>query len=504
MKEALIKSPNAADICESYFYMITTTPSRDIEVINHTDVDTVVVLKNDTSSVIYGIHKNKFLNTEPYMWENSIHISEDTAIRMNLLNKKVDSQICIENTDYSIAEIIPMEVYLTRICLETMVKKGTAKAFDVDTKEGSSPNLDEFKRWIKDNTGSNEVLNEFIENYNDLSKTDIPLFLIHKTTHLSHSELILAFLENKDTIFRDYICNTDPTKNGYILSTSAVITLYKIGVNTKLLNNNNVCIPESMQKQILQEIEHRIIRNKSECNATVGVVDDNVFIHEVSDEEKQNNLIDSVNLKDFVEKLKTIKNNADISIDDKGNIDYKECLGISDYDAFSISLIEKHKFVSAESSLIGLAAYFNIDSSCILDFLCEINTPLLNLIEHMKNMLKYKILVIISPYCFNYILKQYRNLKVYEQEAFIKEWYEFFDIIEQQDDKYKEICTFLLNHVFKTQYSKERNHLDNPIYKILAHNILVLNNMKVTINYTEEGKMDIKLSNMQNPNNSTT
>lgn len=119
-------------------------------------------------------------------------------------------------------------------------------------------------------------------------------------------------------------------------------------------------------------------------------------------------------------------------------------------------------------------------------------------------MLKYKILVIISPYCFNYILKQYHNLEYDEQEAFIKEWYEFFDIIEQQDDKYKEICTFLLNHVFKTQYSKERNHLDNPIYKILAHNILVLNNMKVTINYTEEGKMDIKLSNMQNPNNSTT
>lgn len=42
-----------------------------------------------------------------------------------------------------------MEVYLTRICIDTMVKKGTSKAFDVDIKGDASLNLDEFKCWIK-------------------------------------------------------------------------------------------------------------------------------------------------------------------------------------------------------------------------------------------------------------------------------------------------------------------------------------------------------------------
>ena len=437
--------------------------------------------------------------TEPYMWENSVHISEDTAIRMKMLNKNVGCQICVENTNYNIDEILPIDAFLTRCCMEAMIKKGTAKAFHAEIKENTFVNIDEFKLWIKENTGDNEILSKFIEKYKDMSQIAIPLFMIQKIARPSYSELIIAFLEDKNIIFRDSVCYGHPTENGYILTTSAIIALYKIGVDIQLLNTNNVYIPESMHKQIQQDIEECIRQNKSEHNTTMGVMDDQIFVHELSEDEKQKNLLDAVNLRKFIEGIQKKRNNANVLKENTSEVSYQETLGISDYDSFSIALAEKHKFVSAESSLLGLATYYEINSSCILDFLCEINTPLLDLIKYMKNMLKFKFLVVFSPCSMDYITKNFFTLSPEEQKTFLKEWDEYLKSIQAQDEKYKEICISLLNKVFGIQYENKENILNNPVLRITMPHILDLNNLKIELQITEDGEIKTKIYKVNNP-----
>ena len=50
-----------------------------------------------------------------------------------------------------------------------------------------------------------------------------------------------------------------------------------------------------------------------------------------------------------------------------------------------------------------------INSIGIIDFLCEINIPILELLEIMKKMVEYRFMITLTEHSFFHLLKQYSN-----------------------------------------------------------------------------------------------
>ena len=86
----------------------------------------------------------------------------------------------------------------------------------------------------------------------------------------------------------------------------------------------------------------------------------------------------------------------DLTLEAMEVIDLKELIGICDYDALAIAKQEKRILVTSEIALAQLTLFKDIStiSVGILEFLCNLNLDVLELLDYMKKMLEYRFVII--------------------------------------------------------------------------------------------------------------
>lgn len=162
--------------------------------------------------------------------------------------------------------------------------------------------------------------------------------------------------------------------NGYVLSFSAMILLYKLGVPFKTLNENGVVIPASMVQFSKDESKTVVDTNARDVVASTGVYQGKLFMSETSEDEMQYWMEESVRIKDYAEKLISLNNYEDVNFEELSNHNLRDLFGICDYDAMAISKKHKKEIIACEATLIVIsqAKDLGIQVIDILNFLIDI------------------------------------------------------------------------------------------------------------------------------------
>lgn len=454
--KALIKSPDSSDFCDCYLKMHLDNPTTNSPTKELVEEDSAVYLFNKTKRIdcVYCIYSNHLLPSSPYEWEKTVHIYRDEAIKLGLLGKKRSDTVIIDEIEYEVSDILSLDCYFFRLCLNKMTETGYIKTFSIKTDGDKLTNLEEFKKWIVDNNENDNTFEQLINNYNDLSCFPMPMHIIQSSTRLNYSELILAFIKDKHIIYREILSPQVKQTEGYILSYSSLFVLYKLGIDTSVLIDNHVFISHSTLEMVTNDTDSIIKTNQKEHATTIGVVKNDLFIQESTSDEKQCKMKEAVNIKEYVEKLSCIDNIVDLTIKWSDNVKIKDVLGICDYDAISIAASKKFTLVTAEAHLTAMSQNeeLMINTIGIIDFLCEINIPILELLGIMKKMVEYRFMITLTEHSFFHLLKQYSNSDPKTQDEIINAWKLYLNTAYTFDNKYKEIFKQCVSTVYAIEY----------------------------------------------------
>ena len=490
--KALVNSPDSSEFCGYYFKMQFDSPITGAPTKEFVEVDTAVYLRNKDKNMecVYCIYENHLLPSSPYVWEGSIHLNRDEAIKLGLMSKKESDIVVIDEIEYEVTDILSLDCYFFRLCMNKMIEKGSVKAFSIETDGDKMTNYEAFKKWIVDNTKNGDTSEKMINNYNDLSCFPIPIYILQSFTRFNYSELILAFIENEQVIFREILSSTKEQTDGYVLSYSSLIVLYKLGIDGSVLIDNNVYIPHSTIEMVTNDMDDIIKINQKEHAATMGIVNNELIVQEASSEEKQWKMKEAVNIKEYANKLTSIDNTVDLEIEWNKEVKIKDVLGVCDCDAISIASSKNYSLVTAEAILTAAAQNEEclINTIGIIDFLCEIDIPVLELLEIMKKMVNFRFMVTLTEHSFLYILGQYSNSEQEIQDQIIKLWNLYLNEAESYESSYKEIFKQCISTVYAKIYNNDIDK-NSIFFQEFAVSCMKYNNLRIEINFNEEGEL---------------
>ena len=128
LKALLRNKDNEIGIFGNYLMLQISDSDNTERKIDGIENDTAVVLQGvDGEKLIYCIYEENILPDVPYIWQGATHIYRDQAITIGLLRKKTGDLVMIEGREYHISEIMPVDGYLIRLCLEKLVKANAVK-----------------------------------------------------------------------------------------------------------------------------------------------------------------------------------------------------------------------------------------------------------------------------------------------------------------------------------------------------------------------------------------
>lgn len=493
---ALLRSDiNNIDVFGKYWGLNMSQGDNAIVKIKNVDKDTAVFLKevDNESTIIYCVYSDKVLPEEPYEWESAIHIYKEYAIKLGLFRKRVGDRIEIGQCDYIITEIMPIECFLVRKCMTKMVDCGLAKSFYMDPNVDKTQSQNQLIEWIQENiTPQNNF--DWLEYYKDFSKVPITLYLLYKCTKLTYEQFVLAMLKEKSVVIRNMLNESSEKEgNGYILSFSAMIMLYKLGVPTETLNENGVVISTSILQFTKDEARTIVDSNARDIVAFMGVYEGKLFINETPEEEKQYWMEESVKIKEYAEKLISVDNYTDVNCEEYSNNTLKDLFGICDYDAMAISKKQKKEIIAGEATLIIISQIrnFGIYTVDILNFLIDIKEPVKNIIQYMKQMLELRLMVIISKRTIDYISQYFLTVGKKEQEEILIEWNDFLESVELVGKEYKSIFTQISTDIMKNKFLENKQY-ESDVWKIFATYVFHYNGFLVGYGFNKNGELEIR------------
>ena len=496
MTMALLRSDkNNIDAFGKYWGVSVSQGDNTIVEIKSVDKDTAVFLKEiDTeSTMIYCIYRDKVLPEEPYEWESAIHIYKEYAIKLGLFRKKVGECIEIGQSKYEITEIMPIDCFLVRKCVTRMIECGLAKSFYIDQNLDKVQNQNKFIEWIQENIKPQKEF-DWLEYYKDFSQMPTTLYSLYKCTKLTYEQFVLAMLKEKSVVIRNMLKeDSEKESRGYVLSFSAMIILYKLGVSTKKLNENGVVIPASILQFSKDEAKTIVDTNARDMVASMGVYEGKLFVNETSEEEKQYWMEESVKIKDYAEELTSLDNYADVNCEEFSNHNLKDLFGICDYDAMAISKKQKKDIIVGEATLIIISQVkgIGIYTVDIVNFLINIKEPVKNIIRYMKQMLELRLMVIINKRTVDYISEYYLTAGEKEQEEILIDWDEFLAGVELVGKEYKSIFTQISTDIMRSKFSESETY-ESDVWKIFARYVFHYNGFFFRYGFNENGEFEIR------------
>ena len=150
MMKALVNSPDSSEFCGYYFKLHFDSPITSAPTKEFVEEDSAVYLYNKDKNMecIYCIYENHPLPSSPYEWEGSVHLYRDEAIKLGLMSKKKSDIVTIDEIEYEVTDILSLDCYFFRLCMNKMIENGSIRAFSIETDDDEMTNYEEFKNGL--------------------------------------------------------------------------------------------------------------------------------------------------------------------------------------------------------------------------------------------------------------------------------------------------------------------------------------------------------------------
>lgn len=467
LKALLRNKDNGIGIFGNYLMLQISDSDSTERKIDGIENDTAVVLQGvDGEKLIYCIYEENILPDVPYIWQGATHIYRDQAITIGLLRKKTGDLVMIEGREYHISEIMPVDGYLIRLCLEKLVKANAVKTISIETRDGKL-DVENFSRELMKYIPGDEKEFNWLDNYKDFSSFPLPFAILQKTVRVNTVQLIMTLVQSEDIIVRERYDEDLIRGQQFVLSFAAVIMLYMIGVKPEFLKERQVFVPESMRNTILTMCTDIINENDKEHVSSIGVREKRLYMNVVSESEKVQILGEAAALKNFVSQLNTWSNNREFCDVQDEERDWLDVFGISDYDALALAQGKKAVIVTGEVTIQSLIQEIklNISGMGILNFLVALKMDVYVLLDCIEQMIKYRFEITMTEKCLRYIIDEYSKLENQElKEDFMCKWIDCLTLVESMGDEYKEVYAQNMMRVCQDIIREEYEVL-NPVWR---------------------------------------
>ena len=488
MRAMLLSDSEHEDIFDSFLQAFVGNNESEVTP-EYSDVDTCVVLEReeelDTSKAakqIYCIYSENELPSDNYIWKNAHHILKDTAVKLDLFRRKVHDTVIIDTVIYRIAEIKKLDAFYFNVCMSSMVRRGRAWEYHFN------PNSKEFVKDIVkalEEHGQGGSKFDFKANYQDATYP-LTFWALKRFYPIEYGQLIRLTLRDQNVIVREFLDSSEFEKNeekdgrsNYILSYSALVTLYMLGIDLSEYCEY-IVITESELACCQQELRKIYSENDASHVGSLRIENDKPFFYESPDEVKRNNVREAVDFKEYVESFKTCGVTTDLLIDGVTNDTLRDLIGTCDYDAIALSQESGYKLVTNEiiTRLLTKMKGSECEAVSIQDFISEIKLPIHDLFKALKKLFTYRFEYTITPSTLLFVADTYRFATAEEKKEILEKWKDLILTPQDQGESYTERYKVASTEIIRAIPS-EFLPTQNPIISTFINSVMYFNRIHI-------------------------
>lgn len=473
LTRAILKSEHSEiNVYLNYFNLITLRDETEVPEIEKMEENVVIYIDG---TACLAVAKQAVLKEDNYLWNGIEMISLEKAIEKGLLRKRIGDTVTINQLTGKITQLEALPVFLTQFAIKKLIEAKQLKPYRFEQIGEEPMSLEEANRfidWVKINGGSGEQFANHVNDYLDISKFPMSFHVLAKQVSAELSEVIEGFMEDSSIVLRDYESENSTQIEKYVLSLSSVVMLHKIGITVQQMGQLDIVLPESITNYLTCEWSEIVNRHNRDFVASMGVVGDRLVLNEKDDEEKIKKMQAAGRLKEAVIQLPVVNNTKEIASTELQQYDLKDLLGICDYDAISISMVEKRVIVVGEEYLGVLAKMPELSFSAIgvTDFISKLELTVDELLNCIEKMIKFKFRHFLN---FEMVAKLEKMINEIEgediKEAIFSRWIDILSwACEHLEDSYAEVFNQQLMNVCKTKI-KNGGIDDNQVWEMILH-----------------------------------
>lgn len=494
VRSILMSEENYNPAFGQFLAIETRFESNDIIKINGIEGDTAAYCKNNDGKQRWlCVYKDNILPASPHSWNDDYHVYIDDAAGLGFLRKHKGNHVVIEEDDFEVIDIIPIDAYFFRTCTTKMTQKGFAKEILISTKDGKM-DISAFNEWIVQNTPDERNTIDWLEQYNNIQDVPMPLFVYKRFTRLSYLQFVDMILSSEGIFVREIFQQSKQAEK-YIISFSALIALFKAGVPAQSIINAGGSIMESTLIQVESDVSDIIKEYDRETVASLGVVDRKVFLNQVDDKGKDFWLKEAGLLKKYCESIPTVSSEKDLTGSFFGGFESKELLGICDYDAVSFVMQNReYALVTIEAMLYSMALNEDVTLkvTSISDWFVNKGFNATELLTYIKKLMNQGCLMSVTKDVIMFLSRTVKDGDESIRKTIYSDWNEMLSAIDNYPEKHKIVAMQGLSEVFAS-FGDEALSIDNGILYILMNNMLLLKKQKIETFVDENGYLSFML-----------
>nr|WP_027871156.1 hypothetical protein [[Eubacterium] cellulosolvens] len=441
------------------------------------------------------VYENNILPKSPYNWNGDYHVFKDDAAGLGFLRKTKGKHVVIGTEDFEVIDIIPIDAYFFRICTSKMTQNGLAREICLPSKDGKL-DISTFHEWLVKNTPDEKPALDCLEQYNNIREVPMPLFVCKNYTGLSYLQFVDMILSSPAFFIREAF-QTSKQARKYIITFSALVALFKVGIPVEDIVKAGGTIMESTMRQVESDVSEIIKEYDRDTVAYFGVIDKKPFLNQVDDLGKEYWLKEAGLLKRFCEAIPIVKSENDLTGSFFGEFDSKVLLGICDYDAISfVTQNDEYSLVTIEAMIYSIASNdaVQLKVTSIPDWLVNMGVDAIDLLSYVKKLMDQGCLTSITKDVLKHLSKTVKNGDEITKKNIYSEFDEMLSSIDSYPEKHKTVAIQALSEVV-TSFGGDATNLDKRILRILMHNILFLRKQRIEPFIDENGYLSLALVN---------
>lgn len=412
---------------------------------------------------------------------------------MGLFRKKTHDVVLIEEKEYEITEIMPIECYLFRVCMKKLVEAKTIKQFSIETRADGTINENKLISDLKEYMPESEATFDWLHNYKDLSNMPVTFHLLQRKVRVNATQLLILLMQDNNIIIREVYDEECIVGNLYVLTFASTVILYMLGIKPEYLNDKNVVISGSLQKTLISMCNEIIDENNNETVSSIGIVDNHLFMNIVTEQEKVTIMREAPNLKQFALGFNKLDNFKDVEWEIADKINLLEILGIADYDALAIAQVKKAIVVTGEVLTMRLIQIkeLGVNGTGIINFLIGIQMEIDDLLDCMKKMVGFRLLITLTKDSVIYLMERYNEIEEDdEKEQCMEKWIDYLSMPENMNEEYKDAFVQNLTEVYRRMYEQQRENV-NPIWSNFVFFLMKYNHIKLKVSIEKDGNIEV-------------
>ena len=416
---------------------------KELQSIMRIEADSCVVLRekgtdNEYEFCIYSddVVPHRLHTVKPYRWANAFHMTVEEAAENGLCFQEIGEEVTFKGKNYTVKSVKPVDFFLFSQALSNVQEQSFIHKISLPELDNGKPDLDAFFDEVKKYIPKED---KSLDEYRQLNQKPITLFTLAQLKNITYGNFVCTIMQASDVIVRSFACfpMKKTTNTQYILSFSAEMFLVLAGIGADDFVNQTVYIPQSAIQTLEDEYTKTLQDKSRSIVASLEFDGEQPVIHEEDGSFKRRLILEALKRKNECKKLKPIQNKRSFEAPGASEIQLQRALGICDYDAISIAHHQGATLVAFEPMIIVMSREDILGFQCIglVDFLCQIDLPLHQILTAMCLMAKYKFQYILSGQNLECITEKFDAIQDDEyREMCMTSWFDFLDTLDPKDD----------------------------------------------------------------------